>query len=201
MSRRNTKEKIIQATLELASENGLKSVSMQQIADRVGIKKASLYNHYASKEEIISAMYESIRQASKERLNISEVNYDELAKNGSFKEVLTKAVRSYVSITADPQMNLFYRIIINERSIDKAASEIMVQETRTMIGSTTALFHALQDNGKASFSDVDSAAFLFSMAIHSTIDYTFDLVQCGSPLSYNHLDQVIDEFCQRYESR
>ncbi len=34
------REEIVLATLELASENGLRSVSMQQIADRVGITKA-----------------------------------------------------------------------------------------------------------------------------------------------------------------
>ena len=42
-SRRN---EIIQATLALAADNGLGTVSMQQIADRVGITKASLYNHF-----------------------------------------------------------------------------------------------------------------------------------------------------------
>ena len=34
------KEKIIYATLELAAEYGLKSLSMAQIAEKVGIKKA-----------------------------------------------------------------------------------------------------------------------------------------------------------------
>ena len=44
----NRKEEIILAALELASVNGLKSVSMSQIADRVGIKAPSLYNHFKS---------------------------------------------------------------------------------------------------------------------------------------------------------
>ncbi len=38
------KEEIIYATLELAAEYGLKSLSMSQIAEKVGIKKPSLYN-------------------------------------------------------------------------------------------------------------------------------------------------------------
>ena len=32
------KEEIIRAALELASENGLKAVTLSQIADRIGIK-------------------------------------------------------------------------------------------------------------------------------------------------------------------
>ena len=54
----NRKEEIIMATLELAAEKGLGSVSMNMIADKVGIKKPSLYNHFVSKEEIVQAMYD-----------------------------------------------------------------------------------------------------------------------------------------------
>ena len=55
------KEEIISATQELASEYGLKAVSLGQIADRVGIRKASLYNHFSSKEEIVGEMYSVLR--------------------------------------------------------------------------------------------------------------------------------------------
>ena len=51
------KEEILYATLELAAENGMKGVSMSQIADKVGIKAPSLYNHFKSKDEIIREMY------------------------------------------------------------------------------------------------------------------------------------------------
>lgn len=49
----NRREEIIFNTLKLASKNGLASVSMSQIAKETGIKKASLYNHFSSKDEII----------------------------------------------------------------------------------------------------------------------------------------------------
>lgn len=61
------KEEIIIATLELAAEKGLTAVSMAQIADRIGIKKASLYNHFKSKEEIIKQMYVYLRTQAKQR--------------------------------------------------------------------------------------------------------------------------------------
>ena len=71
----NKKEEIIISTLNLASEFGLKSLSMSQIADSVGIKKPSLYNHFNSKEELIKEMYEYIRNKSKQNIaNISMEN-------------------------------------------------------------------------------------------------------------------------------
>ncbi len=54
----NTKEKIILSTLDLASKYGLKSLSMSQIAESVGIKKPSLYNHFNSKQELIKEIFD-----------------------------------------------------------------------------------------------------------------------------------------------
>ena len=46
----NKKEEIIIAVLDLAAEKGLGSVSMSQIAEKMGMRKPSLYNHFSSKE-------------------------------------------------------------------------------------------------------------------------------------------------------
>ena len=54
----NRKEEIILATLELAAEKGLAGVSMSMIADKIGIKKPSLYKHFSSKKEIVETMYQ-----------------------------------------------------------------------------------------------------------------------------------------------
>ena len=74
------KEEIIIVTLKLASQIGLSNVSMEQIAKQVGIKKPSLYNHFKSKDEIIDAMYEYLREKSKNSLSISNVDYSLLVK-------------------------------------------------------------------------------------------------------------------------
>ena len=46
MARENTKQQILEAALELFSEKGFEASSMSEIADTVGIKKASLYCYY-----------------------------------------------------------------------------------------------------------------------------------------------------------
>ena len=52
-----TKERIIFESLNLFSQKGYEGVSMRDIAAAVGIKGASIYNHFKGKEEILQAIY------------------------------------------------------------------------------------------------------------------------------------------------
>ena len=194
------RREIVYATLELAAENGLGTVSMQQIADKVGIRKASLYNHFSSRDEIVETMYDILRQASKERGSIT-VDYEVLVSNGSMKDILLNAVDSYQRIVNDPQMSQFYKIVMSERPISKMASEIMVKETRTMIDATRRLFDALNRQGLASFDDIDAVAFSFSMTVHSIIDYQMDLAQAGMDADADMLERFIEGFCRTYGTK
>ena len=59
MRQEDTKQKIIEKALELFSERGYDSVSVGEIAQAVGIKAPSLYNHYPSKQAIFEAIVAS----------------------------------------------------------------------------------------------------------------------------------------------
>ena len=59
MKRENTKQKIIETALTLFSERGYDAVSVGEIAEAVGIKAPSLYNHYQSKQAIFDAIVET----------------------------------------------------------------------------------------------------------------------------------------------
>lgn len=59
MKRENTKQKIIETTLTLFSERGYDAVSVGEIAEAVGIKAPSLYNHFPSKQAIFDAIVET----------------------------------------------------------------------------------------------------------------------------------------------
>lgn len=192
------KTEIIYATLQLAATNGLRSVSMQQIANEVGIKKASLYNHFKSREEIIEAMYSFLREKSKANIPSSSINLEQLLKNRTLKEILMTVVSSYKMMTTSSDMLLFYKIIMSERTMDKAACEIMVMETEKMIQATTILFYALQAKGFVYMKNIELAAYSFAMQIHSIIDYECDLEQLGRENSQYTLEKFIDEFCDIY---
>lgn len=50
MEKVNTKEQILAVALDLFSIRGYEAISISQIADAVGLQKASLYSHFASKD-------------------------------------------------------------------------------------------------------------------------------------------------------
>jgi AcrR family transcriptional regulator len=50
------REEIVAAALELLERDGSAALSMRRIADRVGIRAASIYKHFPSKEALEAAM-------------------------------------------------------------------------------------------------------------------------------------------------
>ncbi|MQY26859.1 TetR/AcrR family transcriptional regulator [Nocardia aurantia] len=57
---RSTKEAIREAAIELFSDKGFEQTSLREVADAVGITKASLYYHYASKQDLLLAIVDPI---------------------------------------------------------------------------------------------------------------------------------------------
>ena len=53
---RDTKAAIHRAAVELFSTQGYEKTSLREIAEQVGITKASLYYHYSSKQELLRAI-------------------------------------------------------------------------------------------------------------------------------------------------
>ena len=61
-SNSGTKERILLASASLFAKNGYFGVSVKDIANIVGIKPASLYNHYESKEALWNAVLERVQE-------------------------------------------------------------------------------------------------------------------------------------------
>ena len=61
-----TRERILEISAELFSEQGYDGTSLRQIADRMGFTKAALYYHFQSKEEIIRALVAPIMEVQAE---------------------------------------------------------------------------------------------------------------------------------------
>ena len=60
MERGNTKKEILEAALELFSVQGFEATSISQIASAVGIRKASLYSHFESKQAILDELVKEV---------------------------------------------------------------------------------------------------------------------------------------------
>ena len=170
----NRKEEIVLATIKLAAEYGLFNVSMSMIAEKVGIKKPSLYKHFASKEEIVEAVYEQIRNLAKEKSSTVAIDYSVLFQGKDALEILQKMVDGYIHMNRQEQMYDFYKVIYAERSIQPVAARIMAEETERMILATKQLFYAMEVHKKLHFRSADMSAVSFAMTIHGLMEYALD---------------------------
>ncbi|MCD2196984.1 TetR/AcrR family transcriptional regulator [Actinomycetospora endophytica] len=66
----DTRAEIRAAALELFSERGVDATSLREIAERIGITKAALYYHYASKDallgDLVDPMFVELRELGDE---------------------------------------------------------------------------------------------------------------------------------------
>src|SRR5690606_665901 len=85
----DTREKLLQLAARSFSTQGYKATTIRAIADQVGIEPASIYYHFASKEELVEAVMshgaESILQHQQEHL-------DALPPNASAEQRFRAAV-------------------------------------------------------------------------------------------------------------
>lgn len=189
----NRKEEIILTTLELVAEKGLAGVSMSMIADKIGIKKPSLYKHFSSKEEIVEAMYQFLRERSKENANIKPVDYSSLFIGKTAYEVLRGMVQGYINMNHQEQMITFYKVIYSERSIQPMAARIVAEETERMIFATKQLFYAMEIHKLLHFENADMSAVSFAMTIHGLMDYELD-----QKYGYNKEDHSNQNLLENY---
>jgi AcrR family transcriptional regulator len=59
----NKRDQILTATRDLVFEQGLQDISMAQIAQRAEVGMGTIYNYFASKEELLFSLYDGIKAA------------------------------------------------------------------------------------------------------------------------------------------
>jgi AcrR family transcriptional regulator len=50
------RERVVRAAMDLADESGIDAVTMRELGRRLGVEAASLYNHVAGKDDLLSGM-------------------------------------------------------------------------------------------------------------------------------------------------
>ena len=189
------KEEILKNVLTLASEKGLRSLSMADIATASGLKKSSLYSHFNSKQDLINELYLYLRKKSSTK---TFVDYSTFVKGKSLREILLTATISYDEMNRKSDMITFYKVIISEKTLSKEASKVIIKETETMINASKELFKAIEENKVALFDNLESAAITFALLIHSVLDLRLDAEMAESNISDGILEKVIDSFIKAY---
>jgi AcrR family transcriptional regulator len=66
--KRLRKDEIVSEATKLFAERGYEGASMGDLADRVGLRKASLFHHFASKDALYATVLEHLMQGVKEAI-------------------------------------------------------------------------------------------------------------------------------------
>jgi len=99
---------IIAKAGELFIKNGFHAVSMDQIATAVPVSKPTLYNHFASKEELYKAVMEV-------RCNALADIFEETLKGGTgIRTTLIRIGDHFLSRVLSPESIALYRVMIGE---------------------------------------------------------------------------------------
>lgn len=72
-----TKQEILDAALKLFSVQGYKATSISQLAEAVGIRKASLYSHFENKQAILDALIQTTMEEYEKHSIFANADWDD----------------------------------------------------------------------------------------------------------------------------
>jgi len=100
-------QQIIEAALEVFGECGLAKSRLQDIADRAGVSKGTIYLYFPNKEELFREM---IRQTAVAAIESGE----KTTPQGTPTEQLCVAMRGYWKFVRSPVFSTIYRLVLGE---------------------------------------------------------------------------------------
>ena len=119
MDRGNTKQEILEAALELFSVQGFEATSISQIASAVGIRKASLYSHFESKQAILDALVQEVLEQYEEHSLFARADWEKEA--GSLPQTADDAVQ---------MIQGQIRYILHDPAISRARKMLVIEQFR-----------------------------------------------------------------------
>ena len=138
MDRGNTRQEILEASLELFSFQGFEATSVSQIADAVGIRKASLYSHFESKQAILDALVDEVLEQYAARSLFAHPRWDSLP--GTPDEAVRMIAGQLRYILHDPTVSRARKLLVIEQFRN---AELAQMQTRQNYADVLAYFTEL----------------------------------------------------------
>lgn len=132
----NTKQEILEAALDLFSVQGFEATSMQQIAEAVGIRKPSLYSHFAGKQEILDELVRTTIEQYEKHSLFAQADWD----NPDFTagkqditedDVLQMILKHFCYIVHDPQIKKSQKMLTIEQFQNPTLKELQTKQNYT----------------------------------------------------------------------
>lgn len=119
----NTKDRILEAAIELFAEKGFGEVSVREITRAVGIKESSLYNHFLSKQQILDEIFDYLKR------HFDDTAMPEEAVAAMMADITPEAfleysLKSFESYFGNPLFVKIWRILSIERFTNRRALDL-----------------------------------------------------------------------------
>ena len=130
MVRGNTKQEILDAALELFSLQGFEATSISQIAGAVGIRKASLYSHFESKQAILDAIVKEVLAQYEEHSLFARADWEK--DTGILPQTADDAVQMIQGqiryILHDPAISRGRKMLVIEQFRNRPLAELQTKQ-------------------------------------------------------------------------
>lgn len=171
MEKSNTKQEILEAALNLFSTQGFEATSVSQIADAVGIRKASMYSHFTSKQEILDALLQDGLAQYAEHSVFAKAAWDDPAflkdkQNLSPDAMLSMVLGHIRYILHDPQISKSRKMLTIEQFRNPNLKSLQTKQNYTdVMRYFTDMIRFLIDQGMLSDHDPEIMAAQFALPI------------------------------------
>ena len=203
MDRGNTKQEILEASLELFSARGLEATSLSQIAGAVGIRKASIYSHFENKQAILDALVKEVLEQYGEHSLFARANE---AKDAGELPLTPDAVVQMIQgqiryILHDPSISRARKMLVIEQFQNPELAKLQTKQNYSdVLQYFTGLMKDLTRHGALAEDDPEIMAAQFCLPISVWInlcDREPDREQEVLELAEKHIRQ----FFRLYQSK
>lgn len=132
----NTKREILDAALELFSVQGYEATSISQLAQAVGIRKASLYSHFKNKQAILDALIQSTLEQYEQRSIFARADWDDPGFTKDQENMTPEtAVQRFLGqihyVLHDPQISRARKMLTIEQFQNQQMEQLQTKQTYT----------------------------------------------------------------------
>ena len=190
-----TRERILDETLTLFADNGYDGTSVEQIADKVGIKAPSLYNHFKGKEDILNTLID-MAESRYEKYFGSDKRFGRLP--GSKEEFIRSEIQRVSFTVNDPAICKIRKFLVREQFRSERFAEITTKHQLNGIeGMYTKIIEGMMNEGLFKKDDPELLAAEVTAPVALWIAKADRQPQCGQE-SMENIERHIRHFCDVY---
>ena len=163
----DTKERILDAALEMFSQNGYAGTNIRELSASLGLVKSGVYKHFESKEAIWNALLDKMIAYYEEHFGSAE----HLPRVPDTLEELVRMTMQMVNITVrDERIVMTRKLLSIEQFRDERARDLATKHFLTgLTDMFTRLFRGMMDKGLLRNDDPKMLAFAYIAPISALI--------------------------------